>query len=121
MARFGGEIASSNPQEILKQLEEQKRKRSERAQKFGLEDTDAAKLKRKERLERFKPVQSEEVKAEKEKRLERAARFGTGQAGGQKKGHLQFTLDEYKSKKEWRKGISGKSKGIHKKKKPFKK
>ena len=101
MQRFGGgaESGTIGAAEMLARLEEEKKKRLERAAKFGIETEEMQKDKKQERRERFKTEAATDD--EKAKIAERKARFGG--EGKERKGVLEFTLDEYKSKKD-RKG-----------------
>jgi hypothetical protein len=90
-------------------VEEERRKREERAAKFGVAtaDADLEKQKKLERLARFKTEASVNVDEQKAKIAERKARFGNAEGkvntGKEvveqiKKGTLQFTLDDYRVK-----------------------
>ena len=48
------EAGTNDPAEILKQLEEEKQKKKERADRFGIETKDMALEKKHSRMERFK-------------------------------------------------------------------
>lgn len=86
--RFGGSevYANLDSNQILAALEDEKKKRQERAQKFGLGDTEETIAeKRKERIARFKQDQQggasgeaniSEIQDEKERKAARIARFG---------------------------------------------
>ena len=100
MQRFGGgaESGTVGAAEVLKRLEDEKQKRLERAAKFGTETEEMTQDKQKERRERFKIEGSNDE--EKAKIAERKARFGAEGPSKEKRGVLEFTLDEYKSKKD---------------------
>ena len=112
--RFGGaaQTATMDTQQVIKQLEEDKKKRQERAERFGVETKEQALEKKKERQERFNQAQ-DDGQDDKQKIADRKARFGVDNVPGSKKGTLEFTLDEYKS--SFKKG--GKGKGDHQKNK----
>ena len=84
-------------------MEDEKQKRLERSQRFGVDTPATLQDKVKERQERFKNAQQgPETSEDKEKRAQRLARFGPVEAENQekkkKRGALEFTLDEYKIK-----------------------
>ena len=110
--RFQQGAGLANSSDIIQKLEADKIKKQERALKFGLTNaTDAVDdEKRKERLNRFK-VQEDQarqvVDEDQDKKAARAARFNTSNTEMQdenpvpkKRGPLEFTLDEYKTKKD---------------------
>ena len=84
-ATSAGASAVQNPATILAQMEEDKRKREERAAKFGtsVANTDADKQKREERMARFKTEADAQNDEQKAKIAERKARFAvnSGAAG----------------------------------------
>ena len=82
MARFTGASSTNDPTQILQSIEDEKKKREERALKFGITTEESASQKRKERLQRFKgntPGQQESAREikdlEADKLAQRAARF----------------------------------------------
>ena len=128
--RFAGSAgnAVTNPAEIIKRMEEDKKAKELRALKFGVVSADAEKTKKEERLARFNipstpgaaavVVNTDEQKA---KIAERLARFGQEAKAASvnvaqeiKKGSLNFTLDDYHTK------TKGLNKHQHQKKNGFK-
>ena len=113
------ETTTNDPQEILAQMNEEKQKRLERAQKFGIETKEIEKDKKQERMSRFGGggTAHESVDEAKAKINERKARFGQQTAGGKfNRESLDFSLDEYKSKKKQFGGKKFKGQGFKDKK-----
>ena len=112
--RFGSNAYSNlDSIQIAAQIEEEKKKRQERAMKFGLGDTDDTLAeKRKERIARFKADQQggasaeygdgiSGIKNDKDRVAARIAKFGGNpESSGKKRGALEFTLDEYTAKQK---------------------
>ena len=99
MYRFQQGDGSKSHDEILAQINEEKEKRLQRAEKFGIESQDLQKSKKLERLERFAGTSGaiESVDDAKKKIAERKARFGES-GGSNKVDRLEMSLDDIKSK-----------------------
>ena len=118
----------NDPAEVLKKIEEDKLKKVERAERFGIETKDVTKMKIQDRKERFKTKVYAPTDDEKQDIDARKARFGTVDEKTEKKKDfraLEFTLDDYKTKMDKKKfkkqnGFKNKDKNNHKQHKSHK-